>query len=198
MKLKYYLRGLAVGVLLTTIILAIANRDNRPLTDAQIRQRALELGMVEEGSIKLSYLQTGEGKNGSESLPPDNNPESSVPESSVPESGEESSVEEDTEESSASESGMESSEEESSEGSSVPESSEENSTPDAQSVILQIRSGASSYTVSRDLAALGLVEDASAYDQFLCDNGYSKKIHVGTYEIMPGTSEEDIAKLIAR
>lgn len=211
MKLKYYLRGLAVGVLITTIVLTIANRDNRPLTDAQIRQRALELGMVEQNSGKLSSLQTEESKSGPESTQPDNSPESSVPESD-----EESSTEESAEESSASESGMESFEDESSEGSfasesseessvdesslenTVTEGSEENPTPDGRPVVLQIRSGASSYTVSRDLAALGLVEDAAAYDQFLCDNGYSKKIHVGTYEIMPGTSEEDIAKLIAR
>lgn len=211
MKLKYYLRGLAVGVLITTIILTIANRDNRPLTDAQIRKRAMELGMVEESSIKLSTLQPEESKSDPESPTPDNSPESSVSESgeegsagenseenSASESGEESSVSESNEGSSASESSEESSASESSPESVVAGGSEENSTPNAQPLILQIRSGASSYTVSRDLAALGLVEDAAAYDQFLCDNGYSKKIHVGTYEIMPGTSEEDIAKLIAR
>ena len=51
--------------------------------------------------------------------------------------------------------------------------------------------------MSKDLAAAGLVEDAKAYDTFLCDNGYATKIHVGSYEILPGTSGEEIARMIA-
>ncbi|MBR1771015.1 MAG: hypothetical protein IJ747_03190, partial [Lachnospiraceae bacterium] len=57
LKLRYYLRGLAVGILLTTLILTIANADNKPLTDAQIRQKAREMGMVDGDSLKLSSLQ---------------------------------------------------------------------------------------------------------------------------------------------
>lgn len=176
MKLKYYLRGLAVGILLTTIILGIANRDNRPLTEAQIRQRALELGMVEADSARLSSLQSEESRSGPESAGFGDSEESFAEESTTEES---SSGESTTEESS------------------VRESGEEESLPDAQPVVLQIKSGASSYTVSRELAALGLVEDAAAFDSFLCDNGYSQTIRVGNYEIMPGTDEEDIAELIA-
>ncbi|MBR1771063.1 MAG: hypothetical protein IJ747_03445, partial [Lachnospiraceae bacterium] len=66
-----------------------------------------------------------------------------------------------------------------------------------EAVILRIVSGATSYTVSKDLAAAGLVEDAKAYDTYLCDNGFASKIHVGTYEIYPGTSGEEIARMIA-
>lgn len=186
MKLKYYLRGLAVGILLTTIILGIANRDNRPLTEAQIRQRALELGMVEADSARLSSLQSEESRSGPESAGFEDSEESFAEESTT----KESSSEESTAEESSSGEGT-------TEASSVRESGEEESLPDAQPVVLQIKSGASSYTVSRELAALGLVEDAAAFDSFLCDNGYSQTIRVGNYEIMPGTDEEDIAELIA-
>lgn len=232
MKLRYYLRGLAAGVLLTTIILTIANAGNRPLTDAEIRQRALELGMIESDAVKLSSLQqdeTGPANNGAESSEESSadGKESSSEESTGTESSgmKESSSAESTKESSAqnrmesssakdsaesmADSSMENlSEESSSEESSSEESSTEKSsaetTPaeptsaDAQPVSFRIASGSNSYTVSKELAALGLVEDASAFDTFLCDNGYSKRIRVGTYEILPGTSEEDIAKMIAR
>lgn len=237
MKLRYYLRGLAAGILLTTIILTIANAGNRPLTDAEIRQRALELGMIESDAVKLSSLQqdeTGPANNGagsSEGSSADGTEDSSeestgtestetessgMKESSSAESTTESSAQNRTESSSAegsaesmADSSMENSSEESSteksssEGSSTEKSSAETTpaetTPaDAQPVSFRIASGSNSYTVSKELAALGLVEDASAFDTFLCDNGYSKRIRVGTYEILPGTSEEEIAKMIAR
>ena len=48
MNLKYYLRGLGIGILVTAIImLIISHLNNSPMTDKQIKERALELGMVE-------------------------------------------------------------------------------------------------------------------------------------------------------
>lgn len=205
MKLKYYLRGLAVGVLLTTIVLAIANAGKKPLTDAQIRQRALALGMIEIDSVRLSALQ------GESTSPPESGSPSDMPESNVPESGSESS----TPESSTSAETAQSPEKEdnSTEASTQPEtSSEPETSPEqdvpmeqdvplgsgAEPVTFQVKSGAGSSSVSQDLAAAGLIEDAAAFDTFLCDNGYSKRIRAGTYKIVPGTSEEDIAKIITQ
>ena len=50
MKLKYYLRGLGVGVICTAIIMGIALSGNKKekLTDAEIIERARLLGMVME------------------------------------------------------------------------------------------------------------------------------------------------------
>lgn len=204
MKLKYYLRGLAVGVLLTTIILTIANAGKKPLTDAQIRQRALELGMVEIDSIRLSALQ-GEGTSAPESGVPDDGSQNDLPDSSS-----ESNMPEDM---SAETAQSPEQEDNSTEGSTQPDTSSEPETSpeqdvplgqdvpsesDAEPVIFQVKSGAGSSSVSQDLAAAGLIEDAAAFDTFLCDNGYSKRIRAGTYKILPGTSEEDIAKIITQ
>ena len=48
MKLKYYLRGLGMGVLVATIILTIAHHAQNKMSDADIIERAKELGMVME------------------------------------------------------------------------------------------------------------------------------------------------------
>lgn len=49
MKLKYYLRGLGIGILVSTIILMIAfSRHPREMSDQEIISRAQELGMVME------------------------------------------------------------------------------------------------------------------------------------------------------
>lgn len=181
MKLRYYLRGLAVGILLTTIVLTIANRDNRPMTDAQIRQRALELGMVESDSLKLSdvaIVETStEEKQSEESQTKESTPETST--ESTEESAESKVESLDT-------------------GTSASSQETEPSLPAGETVTFVIKSGDSSYTVSKALASIGLVEDAVDFDNFLCNNGYSRTIRTGTYQLVPGMSYEEIAKSIAR
>ena len=65
-------------------------------------------------------------------------------------------------------------------------------------VNIVITKGESSTSVSKSLQKAGLVEDAAAFDKYLCANGYDKKIVTGTYEIPIGASEEEIAHLITR
>lgn len=69
MKLKYYMRGLGIGIFLTTLILTIGNPKEK-LSDEEIKQRASELGMVMDqeedkldevlASISPSTTPTGE------------------------------------------------------------------------------------------------------------------------------------------
>lgn len=67
-----------------------------------------------------------------------------------------------------------------------------------ESVIITIKSGDTSVSVSRRLAEAGLVADAEEYDSYLCRGGYDKALSVGTYEIPIGSSEEEIAKIITK
>ena len=66
------------------------------------------------------------------------------------------------------------------------------------SVTIQVVRGDSSVSVSKALAEAGLVENATAFDRYLCNNGYDKRISIGTYEIVMGTTEEEIARIITR
>ena len=47
MNLKYYLRGLGLGILVTALILSVAGRNRRTMTDTEVKERAKELGMIE-------------------------------------------------------------------------------------------------------------------------------------------------------
>ena len=60
MKLKYYLRGLGIGIAVTAVLLSISSKDGQTLTDAQIRERAVQLGMVDNDAVVLADLQTEE------------------------------------------------------------------------------------------------------------------------------------------
>ena len=68
--------------------------------------------------------------------------------------------------------------------------------PEQSQTTITIKKGSDSGIVSRVLYEAGLVENAKAFDNYLCNNGYSRSINPGIYEIAPGTSEEEIAKII--
>ena len=59
MKLRFYLRGLGIGILVTAIILTIAYRGKTtPMTDDEVRERAKQLGMEDKyGSGTLADMQ---------------------------------------------------------------------------------------------------------------------------------------------
>ncbi len=58
MKLRYQMRGLGIGMVVTALLMGVATKEGLPLSDAEIRAKALELGMVESDSLRLSDLGT--------------------------------------------------------------------------------------------------------------------------------------------
>ena len=62
--------------------------------------------------------------------------------------------------------------------------------------VITVGSGDGSFTVSRKLEDAGAVSSASAFDTFLCENGYDKRIRAGNYTIPPGASDDQIARMI--
>lgn len=192
MKLKYYLRGLGIGMVVTALILGISfsNRQEQAaqtMTDDQIRERAAELGMVDSSELTLAALQNS----------------AKQPTESTPENGKE------TQEQNNGETAATETQETQTETSPVTTTEPEETTapqaspePDmavaeqGQAVSITIQRGDDSGSVSRMLYEAGLVENAKAFDNYLCNNGYSRSINPGIYEIAPGTSEEEIAKII--
>ena len=47
MKIRYYLRGLGLGVLVTSIFFMLSNNSSQTMSDEMIKERARELGMTE-------------------------------------------------------------------------------------------------------------------------------------------------------
>lgn len=196
MKLKYYLRGLGIGILVTTVILSLAGVGRKNMTDEEVVKRAKELGMVE--STLLSDLPD---QTKTDEVRPTEPEISLQPETSEPEAGPEPEESASTPETPvAPEETPEAPEETPVAPEETPVSPEDGNpdTPTGETVTLVIGRGESSTTVSKNLKKAGIVEDAAAFDRFLCNNGYDKKIITGTYEIPYGASEEEIAKIITR
>ena len=61
MKLKQYLKGLGLGIIVTAVVLGISsNGKNREISDEAVRQRAKELGMI-ENTVLSETDHTAEG-----------------------------------------------------------------------------------------------------------------------------------------
>ncbi len=206
MKLKYYLRGLGIGMIVTALILGISfsNRQeqaSQPMTDDQIRERAAELGMVDSSELTLAALQNS-AKQQAESTPEETTETQEQKEITGETTGEtEPAAEPQETQTATAEPETTASPEPAAEPetTAAPEvtSAPETAAPEqTQTAGITINRGADSGSVSRQLYEAGLVENAKAFDNYLCNNGYSRSINPGTYEIAPGTSEEEIAKII--
>lgn len=198
MKLKYYLRGLGIGIAVTAAVLMLAGGGKENLTDEEIIARAKELGMVE--SVTLSQLSS---ETESESVSEENLAETSGQDSiedvseNISEDEGVSNSETDTSEV-TSENNSEAVSDSSSEVASEDDNSQEETSEEVEEfVIIEVGSGDGSDTVSVKLEAAGLVEDAQMYDDFLCANGYDKILQTGAHEI-PKTADWDmIAEILA-
>ena len=219
MKLRYYMRGLGIGVIVAAVLMGIAlGGDKEKLSDAEIMARAKELGMVEssvladlgkekEPQLPQQSQEMEENTDQSEQSKEDQEGSTSQPEQSKEDQEESTSQpEQSKEDQEGSTSQPEQSKEDQNENTNVPgqNDSEQNQNPSSEQdtedeyVTLVIERGESSVSVSRSLAQLGLVESAKAYDRYLCENGYDKLIRVGTHKIKVGSTEEEIAEIISR
>ena len=170
MNLKYYLRGLGIGTIVTALILGIAlGNPNDQMSNEEIKQRAEELGMVEGTGVLTDGVE--EPAEPEPTVRPTEKP--AEPEPTV------QPTEEPAE----------------------PESSEiQSDNPDATGKIIEIEvnRGDDSYAICERLQQEGLIEDASAFDSYLCENGYHTKIYAGIHKIPAGATKEEIIKLLCR
>ena len=174
MKLRYYLRGLGVGILVTAVIMTVALSKKQPMTDDEVIKRAKELGMIENTIIKDVATPKD-----------DEEVKAEVKEESQEEIQEE--ISEDIQEEV----------EETPEGTEPEVEAEEE--PEAEAVVtVSVVSGDSSWSVAKRMEEIGLVDSAKEFDAFLCGNGYDKRISVGTYEISSNATWEDMAKIITK
>lgn len=203
MNLKYYLRGLGIGIIVAAILMGVATNGNDRMTDAEIKERAAQLGMV-ESKVLADITNNAGGKTPEENqltvqptVPPEIVEETKKPEKvNTPDATEEPKEVQETTEGSIPEA---TEEPEASQAPIVNDEPEATEVPDdGDAIMITIRAGASSWTVSKELAEYGLVADAKEFDRFLSRGGYDKSICIGEFEITMGATYEEIAKIITK
>lgn len=168
MKLKYYMRGIGIGVIVTTIILVIAfSFVGNDISDKEVIDRAKKLGMV-ESSTTMTNSTVGNNTNttknaingtaaeGNQTIPGATNP---MPNNNSTQSGT---------------------------GDITP----------TDSVEFTIGEGDVSRTVIERLVAMGLVSDYDSFNRYLNEKGLDHNLQNGTFKIKKGISQEDLANLL--
>ena len=217
MKLKYYLRGLGIGIVVTAIIMSFTKKTEE-LTDAEIKARAAMLGMVEKNV--LADIQ--ENSNLSKDTIKEDNKIETVPEIEdtendlVKENAEELNSAEDssnTEKKDEVTENLAAEKKEESINNLKTEKKEETvanketgkvedaaDNIDAENVekyiIITIEPGNGSETVCQKLLEAGLINSVKDYNKYLIQNGYDRSLRSGNHEIPVGATEEEMAKIL--
>lgn len=197
MKLKYYLRGIGIGMIVTTIILmiAFAVHKEQPLTDDEIRARALELGMVMAEDIPAGDKLSDSNKeidqtDGEQSTLVDaSDKETSAPEEDVAGAAKDKKTEGTKE---ASDKGKDDQKTTTSDKT----DQDEPETEVIEQVEITIVGGEYSDAVCKKLKKAGVIDDVEAFNKYLSKKGYDNLIQPGTYVIPLGADYATVAKLI--
>lgn len=218
MRLKYFLRGVGIGILVTTIILTVTHSSERRMSDSEVIDRAIELGM------SFSASHSGQQSSTEESSPEES---SAGRENSSDDVTDDLQHESETETEMESQSPSETVSESTSDGEASPGkeseavtgmttqaitettetttelTTENNNAGSAAGVMnnevtctINITKGMSSRTVCDMLKQNGIIEDAADFDRYLIKTGYDDKIRVGEVEVNSGMTYEELTALL--
>ncbi len=184
MRLKYYLRGLGIGIIGAAIILAISfSINNKSIQEnstppvAEIAESGAENNvdsLENEGSEKLSDL---EKKDDAESFTPDDTEDDE--DSSLDDNAddEESDVLDETK----------------------PEADKPAKTPEKETVEkfeIMVAPGEYSDTICKKLERAGIIDDATGFNTYLNKNKYDNKLQPGVFLVEKGLSYEELAEIL--
>ena len=201
MKLKYYLRGLGIGIVVTALIMHFAlGGEKETMTDEEIKARAAQLGMVESTLLSELAQNNDASVSGNEAASQNAVPEAEAEVVQEPEVEPEVEAEPETvpeaEVAPESETGPEEEPEVEDEPESNQEIDDETPSVATEGTYITVYGGDGSDTVARRLAEAGVVSSAAEYDAYLCANGYDVRICTGEHFIPAGATYEEIADIL--
>lgn len=199
MKLKYYLRGAGIGIIISTIVLTIAFANKKTvISDDEVKLKAAILGMIsveeaDELDAKISNLENEKANLESE-LEELNK---IINESTVnveSDDKDKESKEDSSQENSETIKDTKAEEKDENKEKVNTESSSKTSqgVPNGTEVSFSISKGMGSETVAKILESNGLISDAKEFNKYLVNGGYSDMIQVGEYVIPMGATYDEI------
>ena len=216
MKLKFYLRGIGLGIIVAVALCISAGMKNDQISDEEIIKRAEALGMV-PSSETLNESVDEAIRDGLETEEMTENDASGdaaavkVNEDIPATEPDETEVNPDEAENSNFD---ETPPAAGSDGAATPkvtptltkevtpaptkeaDKDTDDTENDTEYITVVVERGSGSDTVARKIEAAGLVANASEFDRYLCNNGYDKRISAGNHKIPINAREEEIAKIL--
>ena len=203
MNVKSYLKGIGVGMIVASLILIIAGNINNRMSDEDVIKRAKELGMVEVSAVNQSTetvvtANTEETKENAEAETKENSAETSTVETTedktVVENNNTDTDTDTSEEVKPKDANV--SEDNVADSNATDETTDTATENIGETVKIEVRSGMSSESVSLAVKNAGLVDDDTEFNKYLCENGYDKKLRVGSFDIPSGSDFETISKYL--
>lgn len=213
MKLKYYLRGLGIGIVVTALLMGYSNKNRaaEPKAESATEETAGDLladrngeatteEVIEQSTVENVTVEAAETVSSTEETETDSAETSQEETASELESSTQE-AETITETESVTETETESVQAE--ETTDKKEQTQSSTEADAGNALPQttieinIVRGDDSGTVARKLQNAGMVESATEYDAYLMQHGYDKKIRVGKVEIPVDATWQEIAEYIS-
>ena len=176
MKLKYYLRGLGIGIIVTTVILAVSfSKKEIKMSDEEIMARAAQLGMVMQETETTEQGDTEQDPDGTDTgAKTEQNTETAAEDVAAEAQEDSANTDEETQ-----------------------AQQEAAGAEDPSGVYrLVIQKGDVCRIVCEKLAENGVISDAETFRQYLSQIGYASNMRVGNYDIPYGLSNEEIAKIL--
>lgn len=226
MKLRYYLRGLGIGIVITALLMGLTKGSAKEtLSDDEIIARAEALGMVQSSVLSSDLNHEEQGEDGvtvSYNTALDEPDIAALPDSAGTDQTGDAAGVVDTEATDKTADAADTVDSEkvadsagdsekvadatgASEGSTkasdtdvADNSTKATDTTGAATITVTINSGDGSDTVARHLAELGVITDAGDFDRYLCQNGYDKKLATGNHEINAGAGYQEIAEILIK
>lgn len=195
MKIRYYLRGLGLGILVTAVFFLLGGNSKQTMSDEMIKERAKELGMVESTVLADMSVSTEETQKTEEEIEETEEAAESSQSESLEAETESVMPEETTEVETALEIVTEEETVSEEEAVSEEELSKETA-PTGQMISIVVNKGEGSDTVSQRLHDAGLVDDPYEYDRYLMQNGYDKRISAGEHMVPAGADWQEIATIL--
>ncbi len=200
MKLKYFMRGLGIGIIFGAIVMLVAagTSDKEKLSDEEIKNRAKALGMIEATStdaesdnseLALDSVSTEEITEADEIIKTEEvTEEISTAEETVTSEDSKETTEEIKET-------TETTTEDKKETTTEPkkETTTEKTDNSYTEATITVTRGMGSTEVAKLLQEAGVIEDADDFDSYLVKNGISNKIQINTYKFNSNMTYEEIA-----
>ena len=186
MKLKYYLRGIGIGVIVATLIMTVSSViHNNNLSDETIIKEAQKLGMI-----------MPENTEDNNSLWGDTSEEETQKDSEVSTENTDGNNTVSDKETQISENTQTSEETQTSENTQTPEDTQQ--PVDENMAVVTITDSDAARHVSEKLQAAGLIEDSVEFRNYLADHGYATDIISGTFQIPKGSTYKEICDIIIK
>lgn len=195
MKLKYFLRGLGVGIIFGALIMLVAYLTSGAgkLSDKEIIERAENLGMVQADNMVIIGTEKDDADASSEAETITTDAEQT--EEMTTEQGTSDDIIQDSDVSI--ESVLDGSINPTTEGETTDATTEE-ANANYVTAKISVTSGMTSSEVALLLQNAGIIQDYLDFDQYLNDNGYSTQIRINDYEFNSDMSYQEIAEALIK